>query len=82
MGHNLTPQQFKILLSRTDHDQSNTVDLEEFCSSFDLLTSVTEEQGFSNVNTAIGELDAHKDAGTGDGSGRTFEIVHSPPTPT
>lgn len=68
MGHNLTPQQFKILLSRTDHDQSNTMDLEEFCSSFDILTSVTEEQGFSNVNTAIGELDAHKDAGTGDGS--------------
>ncbi|QDZ23208.1 hypothetical protein HOP50_09g57480 [Chloropicon primus] len=60
LGHSLTSAQLELLLAKTDSDNNKAVDLEEFCSNFDVLTdSLKQDQGFSNVNTAIGELEAH-----------------------
>ena len=76
LGHTLTPSQMNLLLSRADADNNNCVDLDEFCATFDLFTSGKDGQGFSNVNTAIGEIehvgvvrDQDKEASSGNEEG-------------
>ena len=58
LGHQLTTDQVQLLLSRTDKDMNNSVDMDEFCAIFDVYHQKDEQGRFSNVNQSIGELDA------------------------
>ena len=81
MGHSLSDSQVHLLLERVDSDKGGTVDLDEFCTHFDLMTAPPEEQGFSNVNTAIGEVggeaaSTNKDGGAGNSKMEADDHTH------
>ena len=58
LGYSVSDSQVQVILERTDKDNNENIDLQEFATYFDTFdVSNRDKTGFSNVNDAVGELD-------------------------